>query len=142
MMTVWRYIRAAMLLAFFVLQCGCGQTFRPIAIPQAQKPPDPSSFHFALVISANGTDCSVLCDAGSSTQIDVSGDSNVGVATVGFGPVHAALLPNSSKIYIANSLEDTVSEYVPLNATIVATISLSAANSPRAVPVFIHTMEN
>jgi YVTN family beta-propeller protein len=111
----------------------CGDTFRPVATPIAPPPPDPSSFHYVLVISSNGPS-----NPGSSTRIDVSGDTNAGVAKLGLGPVHAALLPNAARIFVANSLENTVSAYLPTDVTSVTTVSLPAS----AVPVFVHTTQN
>ena len=111
----------------------CGDTFRPVAAPISPPPPDPSSFHYVLVISSNGPS-----NPGSSTRIDVSGDTNAGVAKLGLGPVHAALLPNAARIFVANSLENTVSSYLPTDVTSVVTVSLPAS----AVPVFVHTTQN
>src|SRR5438309_6716178 len=121
-------------LVLLALICtSCGDTFRPVATPISPPPPDPSSFHYALVINSNGPS-----NPGSSTRIDVSGDTNVGVAKLGLGPVHAALLPNGARIYVANSLENTVSSYLPTDVTAITTVSLPAS----AVPVFVHTTQN
>jgi YVTN family beta-propeller protein len=133
LMTLWRVTRAAAILVLILAWSGCGDTFRPVAVPIPAPPPDPSSFHFVLMIGENGPH-----NPGSTTRIDVSGDSNAGEATVGLGPVHATVLPNSSRIYVANSLEDTVSSYAPSNAASVTTTSLP----PGSVPVFVHTTEN
>ncbi len=133
LMTQWRGARVSAILLLIVVWSGCGDTFRPVAVPIPPPPPDPKSFHFVLVISENGPN-----NAGASTRFDVSGDTNVGVATVGLAPVHATLLPNGNRIYVANSLEDTVSSYAPSNATSVITTSLP----PGSVPIFMHTTEN
>src|ERR1041385_184097 len=109
-----RVVRVLCVMAVFVvaiLEVSCGDTFRPIAIPQNPQPPDPKSLHFALVLTANGPEACVPfssppvfpsgepCDPslhpGASSRIDVSADSNVGTATVGLNPVHAVTLPNS-----------------------------------------------
>src|SRR5213594_616950 len=121
------------LLLLTLICTGCGDTFRPVATPISPPPPDPSSFHYVLVISSNGPS-----NPGSSTRIDVSGDTNVGVAKLGLGPVHAALLPNGARIYVANSLENTVSSYLPTDVTAVITVSFPAS----AVPAFVHTTQN
>src|SRR2546423_14014415 len=121
-------------LVLLALICtSCGDTFRPVATPFSPPPPDPSSFHYALVVNSNGPS-----NPGSSTRIDVSGDTNVGVAKLGLGPVHAALLPNGARIYVANSLENTVSSYLPTEVTAITTVGLPAS----AVPVFVHTTQN
>ena len=133
LMTLWRGFRGVAILVLILAWSGCGDTFRPVAVPISAPPPDPSSFHFVLMISENGPN-----NPGSTTRIDVSGDTNAGEATVGLGPVHATLLPNGSRIYVANSLEDTVSSYALSNASSVTTTSLPAGS----VPVFVHTTEN
>jgi len=66
---IWR------LLVLTLICTSCGDTFRPVATPISPPPPDPSSFHYVLVINDNGP-----ADPGSSTRIDVSGDTNAGVA--------------------------------------------------------------
>jgi len=133
LMTLQRAARVTGVLILSLICISCGDTFRPVAVPIPPPPPDPSSFHFVLMISENGPN-----NPGATTRIDVSGDTNVGEATVGLGPAHATLLPNASRIYVANSLEDTVSSYAPSNATSVTTVSLP----PGSTPVFVHTTEN
>src|SRR5689334_16925681 len=96
--------RTAGVLGLFLICVACGDTFRPVAIPQQTTPPNPGAFHFVLVINDNGTS-----NPGSVARIDTSGDSNVNVENVGRGPVHAAVLPNGSRVYVANSAENTVS---------------------------------
>src|SRR2546426_400211 len=142
LMTLRRAVRVAAILVLTLVWWGCGDTFRPVAVPIPPPPPDPSSFHFVLVINGNGFGIKgnglPPNNPGSSTRIDVSGDTNVGVAQVGLGPAHATLTPNGGRIYVANSLEDTVSSYAPSNATSVTTTSLP----PGSAPVFMHTTEN
>ena len=111
----------------------CGDQYRPVAIPIVGPQPDPAAFHFALVLSDNGTH-----DPGASSRLDVSGDTNIGVARLGLGPVHAALTPNASRVYVANTLEDTISSYAPGTAASVTTTSLPSGSNP----VFVHTTEN
>ncbi len=67
LMTQWRGARVAAILVLIVVWSGCGDTFRPVAVPIPPPPPDPKSFHFVLVISENGPN-----NAGASTRIDVS----------------------------------------------------------------------
>jgi DNA-binding beta-propeller fold protein YncE len=125
----------ARVFAIFVLVLvwsGCGDQFRPVATPITPPPPDPQPTHFIFVLNGNGAN-----DPGTGARIDVSGDTNVGVATVGPGPVHGALLPNGSRLYVANSLEDTISSYALTSLTPVTT-SLPFGSRP----VFVHTTEN
>jgi len=132
-MTVWRASRIAAVGILFLICLSCGDTYRPVAIPLPPKPPDPGAFHYVLAISDNGP-----ANPGSSTRIDVSGDTNVGVATTGLGPSHAAILPNTSRIYIANTLEDSISSYAPSSQTVVTTTSLP----PGSAPSFVTTTQN
>ncbi|HEV2714475.1 MAG TPA: hypothetical protein VGU64_04370 [Terriglobales bacterium] len=119
---------------WLLLVCsGCGDQFRPVATPITPPPPDPKPFHFIFVVNRNGAN-----DPGTATRIDVSGDSNVGVARVGLSPVHASFVPNGSRIYVANSLENTVSSYALTSITPVTTTSLPLGSTP----VFVHTTEN
>ena len=132
-MTVWRASRIAAIAILFMICMSCGDTYRPVAIPLQPKPPDPGGFHYVLALSDNGPG-----NAGGSTRIDVSGDSNVGVARVGVAPSHATLIPNSARIYITNTLEDSISSYAPNSQTLVTTTSLPAG----ARPSFVSTAQN
>jgi len=131
-MSLWRVARVFTVFGLLLVWSGCGDQFRPVATPITPPPPDPKPTHFIFTINRNGAN-----DPGTGTRIDVSGDTNVGVATVGLGPVHAALLPNGSRLYVANSLEDTVSSYALTSLTPVTT-SLPLGSTP----VFAHTTEN
>ena len=86
-----------------------------------------------LVISQNGT-----ADPGAASRIDVSGDTNIGVAKLGFDPTYATLLPNANRIYVTNTLEDTVSSYAPFTPTMVTTTVLPQFSAP----VFAATTQN
>ena len=132
-MNFWRLARVLGILALCLVGVSCGDQFRPVAIPITAPPPDPQSAHYVLVLSDNG-----LHDPGASSRLDVSGDTNIGVAQLGVAPVHAALTPNGSRVYVANSLEDSVSSYGPGTPTSVTTTSLPSGSNP----VFVHTTDN
>jgi len=131
--TVWRASRIAAIAILFLICMSCGDTYRPVAIPLQPKPPDPGAFHYVLAISDNGPG-----NPGGSTRIDVSGDTNVGIATTGVAPSHAAILPNNGRVYVTNTLENSVSSYVPNNQTVVTTTTLPAGSAP----TFAHTTQN
>jgi DNA-binding beta-propeller fold protein YncE len=132
-MKLLRLIRIGIILLLLLLWVACGDQFRPVATPIVPPPPDPLPTHFIFVVNRNGTN-----NPGTTTRIDVAGDAALGVATVGLGPAHAALLPNGSRVYVANSLEDTVSSYASSSSTPVTTTSLPLGSTP----VFVHTTEN
>jgi len=134
-------LRVAALALFLFILTSCGETYRPVATPVIPNPPNPAFSHSILVINGNGAN-----NPGSSTTIDVSGDSAVSQSALGLMPVHAVLLPAQSVAYVADSLDDTVSEFFLTLATPVKTITLpsSAACSPIPCmnPVFLATTES
>ena len=77
-----------------------------------------------VVITTNGTS-----NPGASTTIDVSGDTAILQATVGIMPVHAALL-STTRVFVANIFDDTVSVFSPSAPAPVATISLPSGSAP------------
>ncbi len=131
-MRLARLSRLAAIVAVAAIEISCGDVFRPIAIPQNPNPPDPESLHFALVVTDDGTQ-----NPGASSRIDVSGDTNVGTARMGIGPVHAAMLPSGAAAFVANQGDDTVSSYATSIATAVNTITLP----PGSAPSYVHTTQ-
>ena len=81
-----------------LLELSCGQVYRPVVIPTNITPPNPANFHAVFGISAN-----VPFNPGTALQIDVSGDTNIGVANMGVNPTHAAILPNRSRVFVASA---------------------------------------
>ena len=126
-------VRAAGVLLLMLICLSCGQTYRPVATPIIPSLPNPGFSHFALVISGNGSD-----HPGASTSINVSGDTAESQSTVGLMPVQAAVVLNGTRVYVANSHDDTVSTFSPTSPTPVTTISLPAGSAPS----FVATAEN
>ncbi len=149
------FLRAAAKVVFVlmlgVIEVSCGDTYRPVAQVIPQPPPNPAAFHFVISVSSNGT-----FDPGAASRIDVSGDSTAGVFQTGVAPAHAALIPNGTRLYVANGAEDTVTANNTPTPTVATTISLPPPpqgapslpcppnSSPGCVnfPVFVHTTEN
>jgi len=123
-----RAVRATVVLVLMVICVSCGQTYRPVATPIAPNPPNPNFTHVALVLTGNGSS-----HPGASTTIDVSGDTAVSRSTVGLVPVHAALVQNGSRVYVADSGDDTLAEFSPGFAAPVTTITLPAGSAPSFV---------
>jgi YVTN family beta-propeller protein len=121
----------------FLLCFGCGETYRPVANPIIPNQPNPAFTHIVMMISDNGTN-----NPGASTTIDVSGDSATSQSQTGLGPVHAALI-GATQIFVANSLDDTVSEFSAASPQPVVTISLpsSCGTPPCSMPVFVGSTE-
>jgi hypothetical protein len=90
-----RFLWLFVIVFLFLICTGCGDTFRPVIIPNPPKFPDPRAAHTVLSVNDNGQ------VRGSSMVIDVSGDSNVSVADVGIGPVHA-VQQTASQVLVVN----------------------------------------
>jgi len=127
-MNVLRIARTVAVLSLLGICLACGEYYRPVAAPIIPNPPNPAASHIALVITGNGDN-----NPGAGTTIDVSGDTAVSQATVGLVPVHAALVQRGTLVYVANSREDTVSEFGPSSPSPVTTISLPAGSDPSFV---------
>jgi len=121
-------VRAAAILIVMLICPSCGETYRPVATPIPPVPPSPGFSHLALVINGNGSN-----NPGSSTSIDVSGDTAVSQSTVGLIPVHAAFVENGTRVFVANSADDTVSSFSPSSPAPVTTTSLPAGSAPSFV---------
>src|SRR5437879_4280519 len=144
-MTLLCKARVTTVLLSTMVCVSCGDTFRPIVIPNTVTPPDSSNFRAVFVVNSNGP-----ANPGTGMQIDVSGDSNIGTAKVGLGPVHAAVQPSgTAHVFVANSLDDTVASFspappcpaTPCPVSALGTVSFSSLPLGSA-PVFVHTTEN
>ena len=67
------------LFAYLMIFSGCGDTFRPIIIPNPPTFPNPAAAHTVVSINDNGT-----IVAGSAMVIDVSGDTESALPTWGW----------------------------------------------------------
>ena len=132
-------------LASTVVCVSCGQVYRPVVIPITITPPNPGNFHEVFAINAN-----VPFNPGTGMQVDVSGDTNVGVINIGLNPTHAAILPNNSRVFVASAgsvigQSDIVTSFTPAVDSTVgtglgagATVSLPSGS----LPVFVHSTQN
>lgn len=115
---------AVLVLSTLVL-VSCGDVFRPVANPVTGPAGDPLALHIALVVNNNNG------GAGSTTQVNVSGDSNIANVQVGHSPVHGSLILNVVKAAVVNKADDSVSTYAPTQAGAVATtITLPTGAAP------------
>ncbi len=105
----------------------CGNQYRPVANPIVSPGGQPQTGHFAWVVNFNPS------GQGSTTEIDVSGDSNLAVNSMGVGSISEAFPANSLALYVANKGDDSVSEYLPTLAGAVTTINLLSGSHPVAL---------
>jgi DNA-binding beta-propeller fold protein YncE len=89
---------AAAILLAAVFELSCGEVYRPVVIPTNTTPPNPGNYHAVFSVNMNAPG-----NVGSALQIDVSGDTNAGQANMGFNPTHAGILPNNSRVFVANA---------------------------------------
>jgi YVTN family beta-propeller protein len=97
--------------------------------------------HYVYSVAGNGS-----VNLGSLSQIDVTGDTLTNVIDGGLSPVHAAITPDGSRLYVANSGDDTITVSSSSAGVQPATIDLvqlcPVANPCPLVPVFVHSTES
>lgn len=92
---------------------GCGETYRPIIIPNPPTFPNPAAAHTVLTISDNGDFV-----AGSAMVIDVTGDADVSEANANIHPVHA-VQQTANEVLVVNQAA-TLSPPLPTTSCLVA----------------------
>lgn len=113
---------------FLLLVSGCDNQYRPVANPIVGPGGQPQSTHNAYVVNSNPI------GNGSTTQIDVSGDSVTRVQTVGLGANSEAFLsPSLGALFVANGGNDTVSEFALSGVDTITTINLLSGSHPVAL---------
>jgi DNA-binding beta-propeller fold protein YncE len=117
----------ASLAAFILLLIpGCGDQYRPVANPVIGPGGQPQQTHYAYVVNSNPA------GNGSTTQINVSGDSVTQVQTTGLGSNYIAFPSNSgAALFVTNGGNDSVSEFDVSGAG--ANINLPTGSHPVAV---------
>jgi DNA-binding beta-propeller fold protein YncE len=122
------------LIAFGLMaEVGCGDQYRPVANPVISPGGQPQSNHFAWVVNNNPR------GDGSTTEIDVSGDTNLAVNAMGKGTSAEAFPTNSLSLYVANAGDDTVMQYLPTLSGAITTISLLPGSHPIALNSSLNT---
>jgi DNA-binding beta-propeller fold protein YncE len=117
----------ASLAAFILLLIpGCGDQYRPVANPVIGPGGQPQSTHYAYVVNNNPA------GNGSTTQIDVSGDTVTLVQTTGPESNYIAFPSNSTAaVFVTNGGNDSVSEFDA--SGVGSTINLPTGSHPVAV---------
>ena len=123
-----RFAVIILCLLFLVFELGCGDQYRPIANPIVSPGGQPQNTYNAYVLSYNPV------GFGSTTQIDVSGDSNQSVLTMGYGSI-AEIFQGAVQgaIFVANRNGDSVSEVSLIGTTTITNIGLSPGSQPVAL---------
>jgi YVTN family beta-propeller protein len=123
------------LIAFALLaEVGCGDQYRPVANPIITPGGQPQHTHFAWVANSNPN------GDGSITEIDVSGDTNLSVTSMGVGTSAEAFPFNSLSLFVANAGDDTVMQFLPTLSGAVTTISLLPGSHPIALTSTTNTV--
>ena len=110
-----------------LIEASCDNQYRPVANPVVSPAGQPQVAHYAWVVNFNPS------GAGSTTEIDVSGDTNLAVNSMGNGSIAEAFPTSSLSLYVANSTGDSVSQYLPTLAGSVTTINLLPGSHPIAL---------
>jgi DNA-binding beta-propeller fold protein YncE len=142
-----RFFWLGLVLCLVVVWTGCGDTFRPVIIPNPPAFPDPRAAHSVVAINDNNTDVSAVpptSDPGSVMAVDVSGDTNVSVRDVGLAPVHA-VQQTASQILVVNQAVagaqgDSLTKVNFSGTTISTTTTISLP--PDSAPNFVATTES
>ncbi|HZD31159.1 MAG TPA: hypothetical protein VE779_05800, partial [Candidatus Angelobacter sp.] len=112
-------------LVFLALELGCGGQYRPVANPIVSLGGQPQNQYTAWVLNYNPV------GAGSNTRIDVSGDTNLQVLSLGTGSVFEAYQGAvKGSIFVANRDADSVSQFSLVGTTTVLNISLYPGSRP------------
>ncbi len=125
--TIFLLLAALILLA----ELGCGDQYRPVANPIVGPGGQPQNLHFAYVMNYNPN------GNGSTTTIDVSGDSVSWLQPMGVGSIYEDLL-SLNGLFVANSGNDTVSAFAAYSSGAVTTVGLL----PGSHPIFLTSTKN
>src|ERR1035438_10306106 len=102
-----RFLWLGCALFLLLVWCGCGDTFRPIIIPNPPVFPNPKAAHTVVSINDNGT-----VVPGSAMVLDVSGDTDMSVVSVGLAPVHAVQQSASEVLVVNHSVTGAVADSI------------------------------
>ena len=115
-------------LLFLLFELGCGDQYRPIANPIVSPGGQPQNAHYAFVLSYNPI------GFGSDTKIDVSGDTNLQVLSMGYGSVAEAFQATvQGAVFVANRDGDFISEYSLIGTVAVINVALYPGSRPVAL---------
>jgi YVTN family beta-propeller protein len=134
-MRVPRVAAAAAAIFAILPWLGCGDVYRPIAIPVANSGGgNPTNISTALTINQGPSGAN-----GATSVLDASGDTNLGNVVTGITPVHATVIGGGA--FTANRGDDTLTgQNVGSNPAETFTVPLkSAPTDPAVQPVFLYS---
>src|SRR5271154_1836019 len=140
-----RFLWLGFVLSLYLICSGCGDTFRPIIIPNPPIFPNPAAAHTVVSINVNAPlSGQPEVVPGSAMVIDVSGDSVASIAKVGLAPVNA-VQQSASVILVANhsltgAVADSITKLNFSGTTITSTTTISLP--PNSAPNFVATTES
>lgn len=134
-----RFLWLGFALFLYVICSGCGETFRPIIIPNPPQFPSPAASHSVVSINDNGT-----LVPGTAMVIDVAGDSEASVANVGLAPVHGVQQSASVFLAVNHSVSGAQADSLTkLNFSGTVISSTSTISLPEnSAPNFVATTES
>jgi YVTN family beta-propeller protein len=141
-----RMLAGATVLLSLLSWTGCGDTFRPVVNPITPPGGTPQTLSSVTVISqgvtvppgtsTNPAACTSAPCPGTTSVIDVSGDTDNADVVIGRNPVQGVLSP-SGVLLAANQADDSLSSFVPFSGAATSnTISLTSN------PVFLGGTES
>jgi DNA-binding beta-propeller fold protein YncE len=132
-----RFLWLGLVGLLFLICTGCGDTFRPVIIPNPPAFPDPRASHSVMAVADNGH------SRGSSMVINVSGDSITGLDDVGIAPVHAVQQSANQALVVnqafAGAQGDSLTKVLFSGTTIANTSTITLP--PDSAPNFVATTE-
>jgi DNA-binding beta-propeller fold protein YncE len=134
-----RFLWLGFVLCLYVICTGCGETFRPIIIPNPPVFPNPRAAHTVLAINDNGT-----VVPGSAMVVDVSGDTDMSVANVGLAPVHAVQQSASQVLVVNHSVTGAVADSITMLSfsSVIISGTTTISLPPDSAPNFVATTES
>ena len=120
-----RFLWLGFVLFLYLICTGCGDTFRPIIIPNPPTFPNPAAAHSVVSINDNGTFV-----AGSVMVIDVSGDTDMSNANLDIHPVHAVQQTANQVLVVNQAVTQATVGNVPTTSCNV-TIPIPPPSGPK-----------
>lgn len=109
-----RFLWLGFVVLVYGICTGCGDTFRPIIIPNPPVFPNPAAAHTVVTISDNGT-----IVPGSAMVTDVSGDTDLSIGNTDIHPVHAVQQTGTQVLVVNQAVSPASVGSVPTSSCLV-----------------------